>query len=58
MFNLDRIGDALAKQGSKVKVVGIVDSGWFLDNGLTSSKDCGNSRGRCKRGDQIRSALR
>ncbi len=58
MFNIDRIGDNLAKRGSNVSVRGIVDSGWFLDNDFIRSENCGAINGKCKPSDNIRSAIK
>ncbi|XP_050026869.1 palmitoleoyl-protein carboxylesterase NOTUM [Dermacentor andersoni] len=40
LLNVDRIADLLASLGSKVKVRGVVDSGWFLDNDPFEAREC------------------
>ncbi|XP_023238203.1 palmitoleoyl-protein carboxylesterase notum1-like isoform X2 [Centruroides sculpturatus] len=40
LVNLDRIADFLNEQGSRVKVYGLADSGWFLDNDPYESVEC------------------
>ncbi|KAL3199762.1 hypothetical protein MRX96_043797 [Rhipicephalus microplus] len=40
LLNVDRIADLLASLRSKVKVRGLVDSGWFLDNEPFEAREC------------------
>ncbi|KAH7947370.1 hypothetical protein HPB52_010985 [Rhipicephalus sanguineus] len=40
LLNVDRIADLLASLHSKVKVRGVVDSGWFLDNEPFEAREC------------------
>ncbi|XP_065057295.1 palmitoleoyl-protein carboxylesterase NOTUM-like [Rhopilema esculentum] len=58
MLNIDRVADNLKEKGSKIKVQGIVDSGWFLDNDLIKSLNCGLPNGHCKPSDVIKAAMK
>ncbi|XP_064489885.1 palmitoleoyl-protein carboxylesterase notum1-like [Ornithodoros turicata] len=40
LLNVDRVADYLAFLKSKVKVRGVVDSGWFLDNEPFEPREC------------------
>uniref|UniRef100_A0A1S4L0Y2 Uncharacterized protein n=2 Tax=Ixodes scapularis TaxID=6945 RepID=A0A1S4L0Y2_IXOSC len=40
LLNVDRVADLLGSLGSRVKVRGVVDSGWFLDNEPFEPREC------------------
>lgn len=58
MLNIDRVAQNLKAKGADIHVQGIVDSGWFLDNALTKSSNCGLPRGHCKPSDIIKIAMK
>ncbi|CAN7982111.1 unnamed protein product [Ixodes pacificus] len=40
LLNVDRVADLLGSLGSRVKVRGVADSGWFLDNEPFEPREC------------------
>ncbi|CAN7999438.1 unnamed protein product, partial [Ixodes hexagonus] len=40
LLNVDRVADLVGSLGSRVKVRGVVDSGWFLDNEPFEPREC------------------
>ncbi|GAU93431.1 hypothetical protein RvY_05373 [Ramazzottius varieornatus] len=57
LLNVDTVGHWLRMHGSKIKVRGLVDSGWFLDAAPYSKTDCMDPR-RCSPAATLRKGIK